>query len=125
MKILCITFIFYYFNLFQIWPECTDPTKFVYEDVAIATYLLLLWEEERVTHNLTNYQTFVDLGCGNGLLVYMLTKEGHKGLGIDVRKRQIWSMYSKDIKLEVKLFDHFEVYKRATCHLSFLFVIIY
>jgi hypothetical protein len=25
----------------QIWPERTDPQKFVYEDVAIAAYLLV------------------------------------------------------------------------------------
>lgn len=25
----------------QVWPEVTDPEKFVFEDVAIATYLLV------------------------------------------------------------------------------------
>lgn len=79
---------------FQIWPECTDPGKFVYEDIAIATYLLLLWEEY-------GSQTFVDVGCGNGLLVYILTMEGHFGLGVDVRKRKIWDMYPNNIKLRV------------------------
>ncbi|XP_032513378.2 probable tRNA (uracil-O(2)-)-methyltransferase isoform X1 [Danaus plexippus] len=79
-------------NLVKIWPECTDPGKFVYEDIAIATYLLLLWEEY-------GPQTFVDVGCGNGLLVYILTMEGHFGLGVDVRKRKIWDMYPKNIKL--------------------------
>lgn len=44
----------------------------------------------------------MDLGCGNGLLVYILIKEGHKGVGIDVRRRQIWSMYSDDVILEVQ-----------------------
>lgn len=28
-------------NVFQVWPEVTDPEKFVYEDVAIASYLLV------------------------------------------------------------------------------------
>lgn len=28
-------------NIFQVWPEVTDPEKFVYEDVAIASYLLV------------------------------------------------------------------------------------
>jgi hypothetical protein len=28
------------------WTEKTDPKKFVYEDLAIATYLLCLWKEE-------------------------------------------------------------------------------
>ncbi|XP_037869187.1 probable tRNA (uracil-O(2)-)-methyltransferase isoform X2 [Bombyx mori] len=81
-------------DLVKIWPECTDPTKFVYEDVAIATYLLLLWEDR----SLVKKQTFVDLGCGNGLLVYILCKEGHAGLGIDVRKREIWDMYPPEMK---------------------------
>lgn len=33
------------FNLLflQNWPEATDPHKFVYEDIAIATYLLVRW----------------------------------------------------------------------------------
>jgi tRNASer (uridine44-2'-O)-methyltransferase len=65
--------------------------------VAIATYILLLWEKDEVPQK----KTFVDLGCGNGLLVYILTKEGHNGVGIDVRKRQIWDFYPKDVKLEV------------------------
>ena len=29
-------------------------------------------------------QTFVDLGCGNGLLVDILTQEGYSGFGIDL-----------------------------------------
>lgn len=90
----CVSFL-------QIWPECTDPSKFVYEDVAISTYLLLLWEDEE--RPLTKKQTFVDLGCGNGLLVYILAMEGYSGVGIDVRKRNIWDMYSSKVKLEVSL----------------------
>lgn len=70
----------------------------MYEDVAIATYLLLLWEDE---DDAPRKKTFVDLGCGNGLLVYILTKEGHQGVGIDVRKRQIWDMYPDDVQLKV------------------------
>ncbi|XP_053625950.1 probable tRNA (uracil-O(2)-)-methyltransferase [Plodia interpunctella] len=82
-------------EMVKIWPECTDPNKFVYEDVAIATYLLVLWDNE-----LGSKINFVDLGCGNGLLVYILTKEGHTGVGIDVRKRQIWELYSNDVILQ-------------------------
>lgn len=33
------------------------------------------------------------MGCGNGLLVHILTCEGHTGLGIDVRSRKIWELY--------------------------------
>ena len=35
-----------------------------------------LWEEERRTLNQEQKQSFVDLGCGNGLLVYILSEEG-------------------------------------------------
>lgn len=35
----------------------------------------------------------MDLGCGNGLLVYILSSEGHRGFGIDLRKRGIWDLY--------------------------------
>lgn len=84
----------YGLELVEKWPECTDPKKFVYEDIAIATYLLVLWEEEREEKGIVNKQSFLDLGCGNGLLVYILTNEGHQGLGIDLRRRKIWDLFS-------------------------------
>ncbi|KAM9335961.1 putative tRNA (uracil-O(2)-)-methyltransferase [Symphorus nematophorus] len=91
-----------YKAMVKVWPEVTDPEKFVYEDVAIATYLLVLWAEERAEKSLTARQSFVDLGCGNGLLVHILTNEGHPGKGIDVRKRKIWDMYGPQTLLEEK-----------------------
>ncbi|XP_038587650.1 probable tRNA (uracil-O(2)-)-methyltransferase [Micropterus salmoides] len=89
-----------YKAMVKVWPEVTDPEKFVYEDVAIATYLLVLWAEERAEKGLTARQSFVDLGCGNGLLVHILANEGHPGKGIDVRKRKIWEMYGPQTLLE-------------------------
>ncbi|KAJ8416464.1 hypothetical protein AAFF_G00357520 [Aldrovandia affinis] len=89
-----------YKGMVKVWPEVTDPEKFVYEDVAIATYLLVLWEEERTEKGLSAKQSFVDLGCGNGLLVHILSNEGHPGKGIDVRKRKIWDMYGLQTHLE-------------------------
>jgi tRNASer (uridine44-2'-O)-methyltransferase len=85
----------------QNWPEATDPHKFVYEDIAIATYLILLWEKEREECGLTKKQTFIDLGCGNGLLVYLITSEGYTGKGIDLRRRKIWGYYGDRADLEV------------------------
>lgn len=79
------------------WPENTDPLKFVYEDIAIATYLICLWD-----HLTPNYKpNFVDLGCGNGLLVHILHEEGYEGVGIDVRKRKIWDLYPRTVQLRV------------------------
>ncbi|CAJ1086170.1 probable tRNA (uracil-O(2)-)-methyltransferase [Xyrichtys novacula] len=91
-----------YKAMVKVWPEVTDPEKFVYEDVAIATYLLVLWAEERAERGLTHPQSFVDLGCGNGLLVHILTNEGHPGKGIDVRRRKIWDMFGPQTLLEEK-----------------------
>ncbi|GLV32377.1 uncharacterized protein CBL_00914 [Carabus blaptoides fortunei] len=84
-------------NIVKNWPENTDPLKFVYEDVAIATYLLLLWQR-----NSPRKQRFVDLGCGNGLLVHILSQEGHIGYGVDVRARKIWSMYPDTTVLKIQ-----------------------
>lgn len=39
-----INFYLIFYSFFfspKVWPEVTDPEKFVYEDVAIATYLLV------------------------------------------------------------------------------------
>ncbi|XP_020484896.1 probable tRNA (uracil-O(2)-)-methyltransferase [Labrus bergylta] len=91
-----------YKAMVKVWPEVTDPEKFVYEDVAIASYLLVLWAEERAERGLTAPQSFVDLGCGNGLLVHILTNEGHPGKGIDVRRRKIWDMFGPGTLLEEK-----------------------
>lgn len=88
-------------DLIEKWTEKTDPQKFVYEDISIATFLLLIWEKERLESGCSK-QSFVDLGCGNGLLVYLLTSEGHPGLGIDIQKRKIWDLYGSNTKLEVK-----------------------
>lgn len=81
-------------NLMDIWPECTDPLKYIFEDLAIAAYLIVLW-------NTTNSvpEAFADLGCGNGLLVYILSEEGYKGYGYDIRKRKIWDLYPKSTVL--------------------------
>ncbi|KAG2186825.1 hypothetical protein INT44_003051 [Umbelopsis vinacea] len=72
------------------WTEKTDPTKFVFEDIAIASYLICLWQLERQRLGQARLQSFVDLGCGNGLLTHLLVSEGHPGKGIDIAKRKIW-----------------------------------
>lgn len=73
--------------------ECTDPLKFIYEDLAITAYLIALWRKTS-----SHPKAFADLGCGNGLLVYILTEEGYLGYGYDVRSRNIWSYYPKKVQ---------------------------
>lgn len=85
-------------DLIQRWPSktTTDPQKYVFEDLAIASYLICLWKPAPKCDI-----KFVDCGCGNGLLTYLLNQEGFKGFGIDIRKRPIWEIYPKETNLEV------------------------
>ncbi|KJE89229.1 hypothetical protein, variant [Capsaspora owczarzaki ATCC 30864] len=87
------------------WSEKTDASKFVFEDVVIASYLLCLWELPQFCNPATKLpqkQRFVDLGCGNGLLVWILSREGHTGYGVDLAARDIWTRFSGEARLEVR-----------------------
>lgn len=42
--------------------------------------------------------TFIDLGCGNGLLTFLLVSEGYDGYGIDIADRKIWPALCKNHK---------------------------
>merc|ERR1712048_1005466 len=81
-------------NLVETWPECTDPEKYVYEDVAIATYLILLSQNEDC---LPKDITFLDAGCGNALFGWILAQQGYNYIGIDVTKRKIWDRWLNSI----------------------------
>jgi len=83
----------------NIWiTESTDPKKYVYEDVSIASYLIVLWQQERAATG-CEMQSFADLGCGNGLLVFILQQEGHRGYGIDLRRRKVWDKFPAKVDL--------------------------
>lgn len=73
------------------WMEQTDPEKHVFEDLGIASFLMELWAD---IYKDVPFPGFVDIGCGNGLLVYILNKEGYAGWGFDARKRKSWTQYA-------------------------------
>ncbi|KAI9182909.1 tRNA(Ser) Um(44) 2'-O-methyltransferase [Blastocladiella emersonii ATCC 22665] len=77
-----------YAYLVTTWTEKTDPKKFVYEDLALVAYLTSMWLA--ADPNARDHVVFADLGCGNGLLTYLLHKEGFRGYGVDLRARKIW-----------------------------------
>lgn len=81
--------------LVNLWAEKTDPKKHVFEDLAIAAFLIELW---RFKYPQEQALEFVDLGCGNGLLVYILHMEGYKGRGIDARARKSWNTYPQSTR---------------------------
>lgn len=82
-------------NLVDNWCESTDPKKHVFEDLAIAAFLIELWA---LKYDSKDAFEFRDLGCGNGLLVYILNSEGYKGKGIDARARKSWKSYPKEVQ---------------------------
>lgn len=93
------------------WVEVTDPGKHVFEDLGIAAFLIELWrnmyqvpEGGQLSDNVENrnangrdsrpaFPGFVDIGCGNGLLVYILLAEGYEGWGFDARERKTWRIF--------------------------------
>ena len=85
-------------TLIESWAETTDPTKHVFEDLCIAAFLIELWKD---MFKKIPFPGFVDIGCGNGLLVYILNLEGFKGWGFDARSRRSWATYN--IRLETPI----------------------
>ncbi|KAM6535606.1 tRNA(Ser) Um(44) 2'-O-methyltransferase [Fusarium falciforme] len=71
--------------------ETTDPSKHVFEDLGIAAFLIELWRD---MYKDAEFPGFVDIGCGNGLLVHILREEGYTGWGFDARERKSWAQYN-------------------------------
>ncbi|KAL2134206.1 hypothetical protein VTI74DRAFT_771 [Chaetomium olivicolor] len=82
-------------GLIEGWAESTDPEKHVFEDLCIAAFLLELWAD---MYGKGPFPGFVDIGCGNGLLVYILNQEGFAGWGFDARARKSWAAYNTKVQ---------------------------
>ncbi|KAF8250436.1 DUF1613-domain-containing protein, partial [Wilcoxina mikolae CBS 423.85] len=78
------------------WREKTDPKKHVFEDILIATFLVCLWEG--MYPDKARWRGFVDIGCGNGVLVDILLREGWSGRGFDARARKSWDGFGADTR---------------------------
>ncbi|KAF2722221.1 DUF1613-domain-containing protein [Polychaeton citri CBS 116435] len=94
-------------KLAQSWVEVTDPSKHVFEDLAIAAWLIEVWRDlystpsdERINgdKNKMAFPGFVDIGCGNGVLVSILVEEGYEGWGFDARERKTWGIFSPEVQ---------------------------
>ncbi|KAL9602015.1 MAG: hypothetical protein Q9219_002123 [cf. Caloplaca sp. 3 TL-2023] len=86
------------------WAEQTDSSKHVFEDLNIAAFLIELWKDmygssgsnqnrDGQTDRRSGFPGFVDIGCGNGVLVDILLHEGYKGWGFDARSRKSWAVF--------------------------------
>ncbi|KAL6945123.1 hypothetical protein ACO0QE_002568 [Hanseniaspora vineae] len=90
--------------LVENWMESTDPKKHAFEEIAIAAFLLELWDLKYKGKYLAQNSDFEfrDLGCGNGILTYILIMEGCKGVGIDARTRKTWQMFPEKVQQSLK-----------------------
>ncbi|QRW13343.1 tRNA (uracil-O(2))-methyltransferase [Ceratobasidium sp. AG-Ba] len=107
-----------YGGIVESWQEATDPAKHVFEDIGIATFLILLWKntyqvqptEATSASNDPPWSRyprppggFRDIGCGNGLLTHILVASGYDGVGIDLRERKSWSNYPAETQACLKV----------------------
>ncbi|KAH6618700.1 hypothetical protein C7974DRAFT_35363 [Boeremia exigua] len=96
--------------LIEGWVEQTPPGKHVFEDLGISAFLMELWVsmygegegEERRASAQKAFPGFVDIGCGNGLLVYILNEEGWRGWGFDARRRKTWDTFPEALQGKLK-----------------------
>ena len=104
------------------WVEQTEPSKHVFEELGIAAFLIELWkdmyhggggEEEEQENGITarkghakdvlnSFPGFVDIGCGNGVLVDVLIREGYHGWGFDARRRKTWATFTRAVQDHLK-----------------------
>ncbi|SMR52416.1 unnamed protein product [Zymoseptoria tritici ST99CH_1E4] len=102
------------------WVEVTDPGKHVFEDLGIAAWCIEVWrmlyewpkgvngvaerDESAREHGKEKppFPGFVDIGCGNGLLAYILLSEGYPGWGFDARERKTWSIFPPEIRAKLQ-----------------------
>ncbi|KAI4142594.1 MAG: hypothetical protein LQ340_007294, partial [Diploschistes diacapsis] len=90
-------------RLMQNWVESTEPKKQVFEQIGIAAFLIELWRDmyapagnsdsagERTASEKPPFPGFVDVGCGNGVLVELLLCAGYSGWGIEGHRRKTWA----------------------------------
>jgi tRNASer (uridine44-2'-O)-methyltransferase len=87
-------------RLVEGWRERTDPKKHVFEDILIATFLVCLWEG--MYPGKKGWVGFADIGCGNGVLVDILIREGWSGCGFDLRARKSWGGFCEETQAVLK-----------------------
>ncbi|KAF2083712.1 DUF1613-domain-containing protein, partial [Saccharata proteae CBS 121410] len=84
-------------RLIEGWVEQTPPGKHVFEDLGIAAFLIELWRG-MYGEGKRPFPGFVDIGCGNGVLVYVLLEEGYEGWGFDARRRKTWDTFPPHVQ---------------------------
>ncbi|OQE42312.1 hypothetical protein PENCOP_c004G00263 [Penicillium coprophilum] len=95
-------------KLRQNWVEQLESPNQVLEQLSLAACLIELWrsmygavpatEQEQSSKSTALFPGFVDLACGNGILVYILLMEGYNGLGFDACRRKSWETFPTEVQ---------------------------
>ncbi|KAK4694717.1 tRNASer (uridine44-2'-O)-methyltransferase, partial [Lecanoromycetidae sp. Uapishka_2] len=67
-----------------------------------STDLSSLSLEDSGAETLPIFPGFVDIGCGNGVLVDILLREGYQGWGFDARRRKTWATFDDSIQQHLR-----------------------
>nr|OQO24733.1 hypothetical protein B0A51_08804 [Rachicladosporium sp. CCFEE 5018] len=78
---------------------CEDVKEYCNND---ATADLAHGGEVQASGSKLRFPGFVDIGCGNGILVYILLSEGYPGFGFDARERKSWPTFPTAIRKHLK-----------------------
>ncbi|RMZ03743.1 hypothetical protein D0862_05528 [Hortaea werneckii] len=59
-------------------------------------------QDEKERNEKPPFPGFVDIGCGNGILVYILLAESYRGWGFDARQRKTWTIFPPHIQARLQ-----------------------
>ncbi|CAG8918301.1 unnamed protein product [Penicillium salamii] len=86
-------------HLRQIWAERLESPNQILEQLSVAACLIELWKVMYETDKpFPKSPKFVDIACGNGILVYVLCMEGYEGSGYDACHRKSWDTFPAEIR---------------------------
>lgn len=86
-------------DLRQSWAEQLESPNQILEQLSVAACLIELWKVMfKPDQSAPKTPKFVDIACGNGILVYVLCMEGYEGSGYDACHRKSWDTFPAEIR---------------------------
>ncbi|CAG8428903.1 unnamed protein product [Penicillium salamii] len=87
-------------DLRQSWAEQLESPNQILEQLSVAACLIELWKimYKTDTQSVPTLPKFVDIACGNGILVYVLCMEGYECSGYDACHRRSWDTFPPEIQ---------------------------
>ncbi|KAJ5325848.1 hypothetical protein MYU51_001141 [Penicillium brevicompactum] len=91
-------------DLRQNWAEQLESPNQILEQLSLTACLIELWKDmygtvpDEKSQSPAPFPGFVDIACGNGILVYVLKMEGYKGSGYDACRRKSWETFPPEVQ---------------------------